>query len=158
MAVFQLKTEQKIPADLAEIWDFISSPSNLKRITPDHMGFEITSGELTEKMYPGMIIKYKVKPLLGIAMNWVTEITHVVEQEYFVDEQRVGPYAMWHHEHKLKKIDGGVLMEDLITYRPPLGYLGNIANSLIIKRQLKGIFEYRKKAVEEIFGKYIEMD
>lgn len=158
MAVFQLKTEQKIPADLAEIWDFISSPSNLKRITPDHMGFEITSGELTEKMYPGMIIKYKVKPLLGIAMNWVTEITHVVEQEYFVDEQRVGPYAMWHHEHKLKKIDGGVLMEDLITYRPPLGFLGNIANSLIIKRQLKGIFEYRKKAVEEIFGKYIEMD
>lgn len=158
MAVFQLKTEQKIPAGISEVWEFISSPENLKKITPDHMGFEITSGGLPEKMYPGMIITYKVKPLLGIAMTWVTEITHVVEKEYFVDEQRVGPYAMWHHEHKLKKIEGGVLMEDLITYRPPLGFLGNIANSLIIKKQLNGIFEYRTKAVEEIFGRYIEMD
>lgn len=156
MAVFQLKAEQKIPAKLAEVWDFISSPANLKRITPDYMGFEITSGELPEKMYPGMIITYKVKPLLGISMNWVTEITHVAEHEYFVDEQRAGPYAMWHHEHKLKKIEGGVLMEDLITYRPPMGFLGNIANNLIINKQLEGIFSYRKKALEEIFGRYIE--
>jgi len=156
MAVFQLRTEQKIPAGISEVWDFISSPANLKRITPEHMGFEITSGELPKKMYPGMIITYKVKPLLGISMTWVTEITHVVEKEYFVDEQRAGPYAMWHHEHKIKPIEGGTLMEDLITYRPPLGFLGNIANTLIIKKQLKGIFAYREKAVEEIFGKYPE--
>lgn len=158
MAVFQLKAEQKIPAELSEVWNFISSPANLKRITPGHMGFEITSGELPQKMYPGMIITYRVKPIPGIPMKWVTEITHVSENEYFVDEQRVGPYAMWHHEHKIKEIEGGVLMEDLITYRPPLGFLGRIANSLFIRKQLDGIFEYRRKALERIFGKYREIN
>lgn len=154
MAVYQLKTEQKIPAGIDEVWDFISSPANLKKITPEHMGFNITSGELPEKMYPGMIITYKVSPLLGIKMNWVTEITHVVDKEYFVDEQRVGPYAIWHHEHKLQPIDGGVMMKDIITYKPPMGFLGNIANSLFIRKQLDGIFQYREKAVEKIFGKF----
>jgi ligand-binding SRPBCC domain-containing protein len=154
MAVYQLKTEQKIPAGINEVWDFISSPANLKKITPEHMGFDITSGELPEKMYPGMIITYKVSPLLGIKMNWVTEITHVVDKEYFVDEQRVGPYAIWHHEHKLQPIEGGVLMKDIITYKPPMGFLGNIANSFFIRKQLEGIFQYREKAVEKSFGKF----
>ena len=116
MAVYQLKTEQKIPAGIDEVWDFISSPANLKKITPEHMGFNITSGELPEKMYPGMIITFKVSPLLGIKMNWVTEITHVVDKEYFVDEQRVGPYAIWHHEHKLQPIDGGVISKKSLQH------------------------------------------
>jgi ligand-binding SRPBCC domain-containing protein len=154
MAVYQLHAEQKIPAGIDEVWDFISSPANLKEITPDHMGFDIISGELPEKMYPGMIITYKVSPLLGIKMTWVTEITHVREKEYFVDEQRVGPYSMWHHEHKIEKIEGGVLMKDVITYRPPLGFLGAIANRLLIRKQLDGIFKYRKEAVERIFGTF----
>lgn len=154
MAVYQLRTEQKIPAGIDQVWDFISSPANLKKITPEHMGFDITSGELPEKMYPGMIITYKVSPMLGIKMNWVTEITHVVDKEYFVDEQRVGPYAIWHHEHKLQPIEGGVLMKDIITYKPPMGFLGNIANRFIINKQLDGIFQYREKAVEKIFGKF----
>jgi ligand-binding SRPBCC domain-containing protein len=154
MAVYQLHTEQKIPAGIDEVWDFISSPKNLKEITPDHMGFDITSGDLPEKMYPGMIITYKVSPLLGIKMTWVTEITHVKEKSYFVDEQRVGPYSVWHHEHKIQPIEGGVLMNDIITYKPPLGFLGAIANSIIIKKQLDGIFEYRKQAMERIFGKF----
>jgi len=154
VAFYQIHTAQKIPATIDRVWDFISSPQNLKEITPDHMGFDITSPGLPEKMYPGMIISYRVSPLMGIKMTWVTEITHVKEKEYFVDEQRIGPYALWHHEHKLTSIEGGVLMEDTISYKPPLGFLGAMANALFIRRQLKGIFTYREQAVERIFGKF----
>jgi len=156
MAFYQLKTEQRIPASIEEVWDFISSPANLKKITPEHMGFDITSGDLPEKMYPGMIISYKVSPLLGIKMTWVTEITHVEDRKYFVDEQRVGPYALWHHEHIIEEIDGGVLMKDIVSYKPPMGLLGSIANALFIKRQLNSIFDYRVKAVESVFGVFNE--
>lgn len=152
MAFYQIKHEQKLPASLDEAWDFISTPANLKKITPDHMGFDITSGELPEKMYPGMIISYKVSPLFGIKMVWVTEITQMREKEYFVDEQRSGPYAMWHHQHKIEEIEGGVLMTDIVSYKPPLGFLGAIANSLIIKKQLDEIFEFRRKAMIRQFG------
>jgi len=152
MGFFQIKTEQQVNATLDEVWDFISSPQNLQKITPDHMGFEITSG-VPDKMYPGMIISYKVSPLLGIKMTWVTEITQVVEKAYFVDEQRVGPYSMWHHQHILEENDKGVLMKDIVSYRPPLGFLGNIANSLLIRKQLREIFEYREKVVEQYFTK-----
>ena len=150
---YQLHTTQKIPANIDQVWDFISSPANLKKITPEYMGFNITSKLLSEKMYPGMIIRYKVSPVLGIKMTWVTEITQVKEKEYFVDEQRVGPYAMWHHEHKLEPVEGGVLMTDIVSYKPPFGFLGSIANSILIKKQLKQIFDFRTVAVEKIFGK-----
>ncbi len=153
MAFYQLKTSQKIPATIDRVWEFISSPANLKRITPDHMGFDITSGDLPERMYPGMMISYKVSPLLGIKMTWVTEITHVKEGVYFVDEQRVGPYTLWHHEHFIEPIEGGgVLMRDIVSYKPPLGFMGAVANALFIQRQLEGIIAYRHKAVEEMFG------
>jgi ligand-binding SRPBCC domain-containing protein len=153
MGFYQLHTTQKIPATIEQVWDFISSPANLKKITPEYMGFNITSKLLSEKMYPGMIISYKVSPVLGIKMTWVTEITHVKEKEYFVDEQRVGPYAMWHHEHKIEPIEGGVLMTDIVSYKPPFGILGSIANTLLIKKQLKQIFDFRTVAVEKMFGK-----
>ena len=151
MGVYTLKASQKIPASKEEVWDFISSPKNLKEITPDYMGFEIQT-ELPEKMYPGMIIQYKVSPILGIKMTWVTEITHVEHENFFVDEQRVGPYRMWHHQHHIQEIPGGILMEDIIDYQPPMGLLGDIANSLFIARQLDEIFAYRKEAVEKRFG------
>lgn len=154
MAHFQLKQSQKIPASMEEVWDFISSPRNLKEITPDYMGFDITSEGLPEKMYPGMIISYKVSPLFGIKTTWVTEITQVRNLEYFVDEQRIGPYKIWHHQHFIEPIDGGVLMKDIVTYEPPFGFLGRIANSIIIRKKLKEIFDYRTKAVEEKFGKF----
>jgi ligand-binding SRPBCC domain-containing protein len=153
MGFYQLHKTQKIPATIDKVWDFISSPANLKKITPEYMGFNITSKLLSEKMYPGMIISYKVSPVLGIKMTWVTEITHVKEKEYFVDEQRVGPYTMWHHEHKIEPIEGGVLMTDIVSYKPPLGFFGSIANSVLIKKQLKQIFDYRVNAVEKMFGK-----
>ncbi len=149
MAFYQLHKEQQVNTNLNEIWDFISSPKNLKEITPDHMGFNITSKNVNEKMYPGMIISYKVSPLLGIKLNWVTEITQVKEKEFFIDEQRIGPYTMWHHQHFVKENKDGVLMTDIVTYQPPFGILGSIANSLIIKKQLEDIFDYRKIALEK---------
>ena len=153
MAFYQFYKEQIIPASNAEVWDFISSPANLKKITPPQMGFDITSPRLSEKMYAGMIISYKVKPLPGFKTNWVTEITQVVDGKYFVDEQRVGPYSIWHHQHILEDHPKGVLMKDLITYAPPFGFLGAMANSILIKGQLNKIFDFRKQALEELFGK-----
>ena len=154
MAFYQLIKTQKLPVSVDEIWDFISSPINLKEITPPHMGFVVTSNTGADKMYPGMIITYKVSPLLNIKMDWMTEITQVKELEYFVDEQRIGPYAMWHHQHKIEAIEGGILMTDIVTYQPPMGILGAIANTLIIKNQLQAIFNYRTIALEKRFGKY----
>jgi len=147
MAFYQLKNTQFVPATINEVWDFISSPKNLKEITPDYMGFDIISKNLPEKMYPGMIISYKVRPLLGIPITWVTEITHVVEKKYFVDEQRVGPYALWHHQHFIEPHENGVMMRDIVSYKPPMGFLGSLANAMIIRRQLEGIFSYREAAM-----------
>lgn len=152
MAFYQFRREQFLKTSVEEIWDFISSPKNLKEITPDYMGFDITSPNLPEKMYPGMIISYKVKPLLGIKTTWVTEITQVKDHKYFVDEQRVGPYSIWHHEHILEEKDGGVLMTDIISYKPPFGFLGNIANALTIKKKLKEIFDYRFQVLEKKYN------
>ena len=151
MSFHQLIKTQLIPATIDEIWDFISSPGNLKDITPDYMGFDITSENLPDKMYPGMIISYKVRPLFGIPMTWVTEITHVEDKRYFVDEQRVGPYALWHHQHFIEPHENGVMMTDIVSYKSPLGFLGSIANALFIRRQLEGIFTYREKVLKKRF-------
>ena len=118
------------------------------------MGFTVTGNTGAEKMYPGMIITYKVSPMLGIKLNWMTEITQVRVHEYFVDEQRIGPYKMWHHQHKIEQIEGGILMTDIVTYQPPMGFLGALANSLFIKKQLQQIFDYRTIALEKRFGKF----
>lgn len=152
MAFYQFHNKQIINSTIDEVWDFIASPDNLKKITPDYMGFDITSNNDGNKMYEGMIISYKVSPLLGIKTNWVTEITHVRNKEYFVDEQRVGPYSLWHHQHKIESTPNGVLMTDIVTYAPPFGFLGMFANALFIKSKLKEIFEYRRKALDKYFG------
>lgn len=152
MGVYQLKREQLFRKSKEELWKFISNPVNLKKITPDYMGFDITSSTLPEEMYQGMIISYKVAPLLGIKTTWVTEITHVEPGKYFVDEQRVGPYKLWHHQHFLESTAEGTLMTDIVTYQPPMGWIGSIANEVLIKRKLKEIFEYRRKAMISEFG------
>ena len=151
MGFYQFKRQQHVNASIAEMWDFISSPKNLKLITPDYMGFDIVSEGLPNKMYEGMIISYKVSPLLGIKTTWVTEITHVVDKHYFVDEQRVGPYKIWHHQHFLEATPEGTLMKDIVSYQPPFGILGAIANQLIIKNKLEEIFSYRTKALNDLF-------
>lgn len=153
MGVYTLKTKQIVKTSLDEAWDFFSSPANLKVITPPNMGFDIITEEVAKKMYEGQIIAYKVKPVLGIPMTWVTEITHVKDHLFFVDEQRKGPYVMWHHEHHFKEVEGGVEMNDIISYIPPFGFLGSIANQLFIKNQLKTIFDFRFQKVETLFNK-----
>lgn len=145
--------QQKLPITLDEAWDFFSSPINLKEITPPHMGFKVLSDKKIGKMYQGQIISYYVKPVLGIPLFWMTEITHVKDKEYFVDEQRIGPYKLWHHQHFFTPIEGGVLMEDLVNYEIPLGPLGSIANALFVKKEVEGIFTYREKVLTERFGK-----
>ncbi len=113
------------------------------------MRFDITSKHIPKKMYEGMIISYKISPLFSIKINWVAEITHIREKEFFIDEQRIGPYLFWHHQHILKPIKRGTLMKDIVTYAPPYGLLGVIANTLVIRNKLKKIFDYRKKENEK---------
>ena len=150
--VYSLKTVQNIPISLDAAWDFFSSPANLKEITPSNLGFQIVSKYHGEKMYPGQIIEYIVKPILEIPLYWMTEITHVEDKKYFVDEQRFGPYTMWHHQHHFRAVDGGVEMTDIVHYKLPLWILGDIANTIMVKNQLKGIFDYRFEAVKQRFG------
>lgn len=134
-----------------EAWSLLSDPKNLQKITPPYMGFKILSGA-DRPMFPGQIIQYIVTPVLGIPTKWVTEITHVVDKHYFVDEQRFGPYALWHHKHFFEAKDNGVLMTDLIHYALPLGFIGRIMNTLVVKNKLKTIFDYRKVKVDELFN------
>lgn len=151
--MYSIKTVQQLNVSLEEAWDFFSSPKNLQAITPAHMGFKIISSHHGEKMYPGQIIEYIVKPVLGIPLYWMTEITHVQDKKYFVDEQRFGPYIMWHHQHHFKETATGVEMTDIVHYKLPFWFLGDIAQVLFVKKQLKGIFDFRFRKVEELFGR-----
>jgi len=152
MKLYQLRSKQALPISQKKAWDFLSNPANLKVITPDHMGFTILDGG-DRPMFAGQIIQYKVSPFPGYATKWVTEITHMKDGEYFVDEQRFGPYSLWHHKHFIKPIEGGVEMEDIIDYKIPFGILGQLAQPIIVEKQLKRIFEYREKKLQELFGK-----
>ena len=143
MKLYRLETVQNLPISQKEAWDFLSDPKNLKRITPEYMGFEILSGA-SDKMYAGQIIQYIVTPVMSIPTKWVTEITHVDEGKYFVDEQRFGPYALWHHKHFIKPIHKGVEMIDIIDYKIPFGILGQLVHPIIVAPKLKEIFEFRK--------------
>ena len=131
MKLYRLETIQKLPISILEAWKFLSDPKNLKQITPNYMGFKIVKGA-ESSMYAGQIIEYVITPLLGIPTTWVTEITHVKEPEYFVDEQRFGPYALWHHKHFIKPIKNGVEMVDLVDYKIPFGFLGRLAQPLVV--------------------------
>ncbi len=149
-----LKRTQVLPISLEEAWDFFSSPKNLKKITPDYMAFKVhTPEEELENMYPGQMISYTVRPVLGIPIQWTTEITYVEKHKFFVDEQRVGPYTMWHHQHHFEVLDNGVKMTDMVHYMLPFGPIGWIARNLFVERQLEDIFDYRYKIVDEVFGK-----
>lgn len=151
MKVYKKETVQHINASIDECWEFFSSPANLQKITPETMGFNITDFD-GKSMYAGQIIQYKVSPLLGLKLSWMTEITFVKDKSYFIDEQRFGPYALWHHKHFFEPDGNGVKMTDVVHYALPLGFLGRIMNSLVVKNQLKTIFDYRIKKVDEIFN------
>ena len=147
-----LKQSQTLPVDREVLWEFISVPQNLNKITPPDMAFEII-GEPPEKTYAGLLLEYRVKvPLLGWS-TWLTEIKYVQEGVSFMDEQRVGPYKLWLHTHKLEDVEGGTRMTDDIRYLVPFGLIGLLANALFVGRTLRRIFDYRRVKMEEIFGK-----
>jgi ligand-binding SRPBCC domain-containing protein len=147
----QLKTEVFIPASLEACWQFFSNPANLGKITPPSMDFRIRT-EIPDKMYPGLMIGYTVKPFGFGKVGWVTEITQVRFPEYFIDEQRVGPYRLWHHEHFLEEVEGGVIMKDIVSYEPPFGFLGRWIEPWLIRPKLRKIFKFREQKIKEIFA------
>ena len=150
--VYSFKTVQHLPVTLEKAWNFFSDPANLAAITPAGLSFRIISNHHGEKMYAGQLIEYIVKPVLRIPVYWMTEITHVEYQKYFVDEQRYGPYSLWHHQHHFKQKGLEVEMMDIVHYKIPFGFIGDIANAIFIKKQLKEIFDYRFTRVKEMFS------
>lgn len=154
MAAYSLKAIQKIPASLDEVWAFFSNPNKLQVITPDDMRFTVISKEKVEEIYSGQIIEYKVSPVLRIPLYWMTEIKEVKNKEFFIDEQRKGPYKLWRHQHFFKAIPGGVEMTDVVEYKMPFWIFGKIANALFVKKKLKKIFDYRFQKTEELLGKW----
>jgi ligand-binding SRPBCC domain-containing protein len=149
-----LKSIQKIPATPEEVWEFFSGPQNLFALTPPFLNLKPTGDPGGKETYAGQILTYTVKPLLGIPLFWMTEITHVERLKLFVDEQRKGPYSLWRHQHHFKPVEGGTEMTDIIHYRLPLGPLGDLGHVLFVKGRLKKIFEYRYRRVEELFGQW----
>ncbi|MDU8886362.1 SRPBCC family protein [Yeosuana sp. MJ-SS3] len=153
MKIYTLHKKQNLPITIGKAWTFLSNPKNLKTITPDYMSFDILSGA-DRPMYSGQIIQYIVTPVFGIKTKWVTEITHIKDNEYFVDEQRFGPYALWHHKHFIKEIKDGIEMEDIIHYKIPFGFIGQLFHPILVKPKLEEIFNYRQKKLIELFGEY----
>ncbi len=149
--IHRLLQTQIFHAGERECWSFFSNPANLSKITPPSLDFKIIS-DLPAEIYPGMMIEYRVRPLFGIPVTWLTEITHVERPRFFVDEQRVGPYKMWHHEHHFEPLGGGqIKMTDIVTYRLPFSPLSEVFHPLLVEPELRRIFEYRKRVVAELF-------
>lgn len=151
MSLHRFEARQIVPIGLDEAWEFFSDPRNLAVITPQEMAFEVTS-PLPERMHPGLLISHRVRPLFGIPVTWVTEITHVVEGKLFVDEQRFGPYRFWHHQHHFRFVDDGIEIGDIVHYALPFGPLGDVLNSLLVHDRVRSIFDYRRVVLEERFG------
>jgi ligand-binding SRPBCC domain-containing protein len=151
MKIFNLKRTQILPISLQEAWDFFSSPRNLSKITPEHMGFKILYMSGGEKAYAGQIIRYQISILPGINVHWVTEITHVRELVHFIDEQRFGPYALWHHQHHFKEVPGGVEMTDEVNYAIGYGFIGQLAHWFFVGKEVNRIFDYRFMVLDQHF-------
>lgn len=149
--VHSLKSVQKLPVSLEQTWNFFSDARNLLTITPPFLNLKVTNEVFGDEVYPGQIIAYKVKPLAGTALSWITEITHLEKQKMFVDEQRRGPYKLWHHQHHFKAIEGGTEMTDIVHYSLPYGIIGDAFHP-VVKNKLFEIFEYRYKKINELFG------
>ena len=152
MAIYKMIRKQVIPADIATLWDFFKDPSNLTEITPSYMNFVIKTMDTSDDIYAGQMITYSVAPIAKIPLFWMTEITAVEKHRYFIDEQRRGPYKMWHHQHHFTTTEKGVEMTDIVHYELPLGILGQIAHWLFVKRQLNQIFDYRYHKIEALFN------
>ena len=183
MTVHSIRRIQTIPAPFDKVWSFFTDPAKLVLITPAYMQFKVLHPAEKPQVYAGQLIEYTLRPVLGIRLYWMTEITQVfprsgpgasvtpegspasganaeganafsAEEAYFVDESRRGPYSLWHHQHHFRSVPGGIEMTDIVHYEIPFGPLGNLAHALFVRRQLHGVFDYRFAKVEEIFGRY----
>ena len=147
MALHRLEHRQVVPVDVETAWRFFSDPRNLARMTPQEMAL-IPTGPVPDHMHAGMIIPYRIRPFPPLSFEWVTEITHVVELEFFVDEQRSGPYAFWHHQHHFREVPGGVEVRDVVHYRLPFAPLSDVVVGGVVRRQVDAIFAYRRRVLE----------
>lgn len=150
MKIFSLSRRQVLPLSLEEAWHFFSTPRNLEEITPAFLNFHITS-DIPEEIYAGLIITYRIAAVAGVPMTWVTEIKHVERFRQFVDEQRLGPFRFWFHQHRFREVDGGIEMEDSVHYVMPWGWLGRLVHHVFIRRRLEAIFDFRRAYLEERF-------
>lgn len=148
-----LKSVQRIPASLETTWEFFSDPRNLMKLTPPFLNLVPVNKIFGDKAYAGQVLIYKVKPVMGIPIEWMTEIKNVEPCKMFIDEQRKGPYKLWHHQHHFKAIDGGVEMTDIVHYRVPFGFLGDLAHPMV-KTKLNQIFSFRFEKIKEEFGEW----
>jgi len=145
-----LEFEQFLPIPIEQAWHFFSSPDNLNRITPPHLKFRVLD-KLPDEMYKGLIIRYRIQPMLNIPMKWITEITAFEKNKFFIDEQIKGPYKVWHHEHHFKTVAGGVIMTDKLTYDIGWSFLGWLVGRLWVDQQVRNIFSYRRSKLNEMF-------
>lgn len=155
--IYRIQRTQQLPCDLETAWNFFSSPKNLSKITPKDMQFIVLTHLKEEPIYKGMLIDYLITPLLGIQMKWKTKITQVDDQKSFTDYQVKGPYKLWNHFHEFIPNKDGVLMKDTVDYELPLGILGKLAHSLIVRKKVNHIFEYRNQILEQLFNKKTEL-
>ncbi len=151
MAIHRNEQIQILPISLQESWNFFSNPENLALLTPAEMKFRHVFAPDQPQVYPGMILVHTVSPVAGVPMTWVTEITQVEPMSRFVDEQRKGPFGMWHHIHMFKEVAEGTEIRDVLYYEMPFGFLGNIAHGLFAKKQIEEIFNYRRERLKEMF-------
>lgn len=153
MSIYHLKQEQFLPISLSEAWNFFSDPRNLEDITPPNLRFRIIKVSLEKSIYEGQTIHYKIRILPFVWVNWLTEITKVKDEEYFIDDQRIGPYSLWHHQHHFREVEGGVEMRDAVTYAVPFGWLGRLAHLFFVRVQLSAIFDHRRTVLANRFKK-----
>lgn len=150
--MYQVEDRVVVPAPLEEVWHFFSNPSNLKELTPSEMQMQMLS-EIPEAMYAGLVLRYRVAPLFGIRLPWASEITVIEPKRYFVDRMLEGPFAQWHHEHHFYPVEGGTEMVDRVHYKMPLGLLGKLFHPLLVKQNVRQLFQYRREQIAAKFGK-----
>ena len=151
MSVHRIDARLSLATSIDEAWSFFADPHNLALITPPELGFEFNSG-VPARMYAGLMLAYTVRPLLGVPLQWLTEITHVEEGRYFVDQQRSGPYRLWHHQHHFLAVGGGVEMRDILHYELPFGIAGDAIDQLFVRSRVDRIFKYRREVLTARFG------
>jgi ligand-binding SRPBCC domain-containing protein len=151
-AIHSLKSIQRLPVSMERAWAFFSDPRNLQALTPSSLNLKPTNEVWGDEVYAGQVMTYTVKPLLGIPLEWMTVITQVERNKFFIDEQRKGPYRLWHHQHHFKSIEGGVEMTDLVHYRLPMGIIGQMLHQPLVRKKLEEIFLYRYSRIQDLFG------